>query len=220
MSVNETTKPIKPGGRRYAIAAGLLAIGMLLALAGNVYQLVKQRRFEHDVDLMQQSNDRKIADLKEAVSGVLEQNLLRYDELSKQLQAISTNTLEQAKSEVKKNSSELARALDRRQRDVVAQISDLRADLRQDTSSKLSKISSDLQSTHSDLKRVASQLETVNGKVDINSEEIKTELAAAHADPTPQEQVAPPPKKKQFWSKLNPFKSSKKKAEASDSDEE
>lgn len=228
MSANEPAKPvaprvaIMPRVHRPLVAVCLLAAGMALALAGNVYQFTRQRHFEHDVDLMQRNHDRQIAELKEAVSGVLEQNLLRYDELSKEIRAINTSTLKQAKSEVKRNSSELARALERRQRDVVAQISDLRADLRQDTASKLSKISNDLQTTHSDLKHVASELATMNGRVDSNAEEIRTELAAAHADPAPQEQQAAPPapKKKQFWSKLHPFRSLKKKPEVSETDEE
>lgn len=222
MSGNEPLKALAPRVRRFPIAICLLGAGMALAIAGNVYQFVKQRHFEHDVDLMQRSTEHQMADLKEAVSGVLEQNLLRYDELSKQIQSVSSSTLEQAKSEVKKNTSELARALDRRHRDLVTQLSDMRADLRQDTVSKLNKISADLQNTHSDLRRVATQLDTMNVKVETNSDEIKSELAAAHtSEPAPQEQAAPPPKpKKQFWSKLNPFKSSKRKQEVSETDVE
>src|SRR5579864_5587126 len=99
----------RPGPRSYSMAVPVLFLGMLLALAGNVYQFLRAERFEHDVELMQKSTQRQVTDVKEAMSAVLEQNLLRYDELSKQLQGVTATTLEQAKSEVKRSRSELAK---------------------------------------------------------------------------------------------------------------
>jgi hypothetical protein len=196
----------------------LLFLGMLLALAGNVYQFLRAERFEHDVDLMQKSTQRQIADVKEAVSGVLEQNLLRYDELSKQLQGVTATTLDQARSEVKRSRSELAKTMERRHQEMVTQLSDLRSDLREDTASKLGQISSDLERTGSELKRVASNLDAGSGKIaSNNSLEPKPAPSVAHAEPPTQEQPAQTPKKKQFWSKLNPFKYGKKKSEVSES---
>ena len=213
---NSSKKGARP--HSYSMAVPLLFLGMLLALAGNVYQFLRAERFEHDVELMQKSTQRQIADVKEAVSGVLEQNLLRYDELSKQLQGVTATTLEQAKSEVKRSRSELAKTIDRRHQEVVTQLSDLRSDLRDDTASKLGQISSDLERTGSELKRVASNLDAGSGKAESNNtQEATLQPAAAHAEPPAHEQFAPAPKKKQFWSKLNPFKYGKKKPEVSES---
>jgi hypothetical protein len=121
---NSSKKRARP--RSYSMVVPLLFLGMLSALAGNVYQFLKAERFEHDVDLMQKSTQRQIADVKEAVSGVLEQNLLRYDELSKQLQGVTATTLDQARYEVKRSRSELARTIDRRHQEVVTQLSDFK----------------------------------------------------------------------------------------------
>src|ERR1700676_3892794 len=146
--------------RSYSLVMPLLFAGMLFALAGNVYQALKAARFEHHVDLMQKSTQRQIADVKEAVSGVLEQNLLRYDELNKQLQSVSATAVEQTKAEVKqaeaevkRSRSELAKTVEQRHQEVVTQLSDLRSDLREDTASKLSQISSNLERTGSQLQR-------------------------------------------------------------------
>jgi methyl-accepting chemotaxis protein len=194
---------------------------MLLALAGNVYQFLRAERFEHDVELMQKSMQRQVADVKEAVSGVLEQNLLRYDELSKQLQGVTATTLEQARSEVKRSRSELARTIDRRHQEVVTQLSDLRSDLREDTASKLGQISSDLERTGSELKRVANNLDVASGKVASNNPLDPTPApVVAHAEPAAHKGPAPAPRKKLFWSKLNPFKYGKKKPEESHLDAE
>lgn len=213
---NSSKKGARP--HSYSMAVPLLFLGMLLALAGNVYQFLRAERFEHDVELMQKSTQRQIADVKEAVSGVLEQNLLRYDELSKQLQGVTATTLEQAKSEVKRSRSELAKTMERRHQEVVTQLSDLRSDLREDTTSKLGQISSDLEKTGSELRRVASNLEGESGRITSNNSLEPTPApAVAHAEPPAHEQLAPAPRKKQFWSKLNPFKYGKKKPEVSES---
>src|ERR1700730_17585207 len=131
--------------RSNAVVMLLLFLGMLLALAGNVYQLLRAERFEHEVELMQKSTQRQIADVKEAVSGVLEQNLLRYDELGKQLQGITATTLEQTRSEVKRTRSELAKTMERRHQEVVTQLSDLKSDLTDDRESKLGDVSTTLE---------------------------------------------------------------------------
>src|ERR1700730_3421722 len=158
---NSSGKRIRP--RSYSMVVPLLFLGMLLALAGNVYQFLRAERFEHYVELMQKSTQRQVTDVKEAMSGVLEQNLLRYDELSKQLQGVTATTLEQARSEVKRSRTELARTIARRHQEVVTQLSDLRSDLREDTTSKLGQISSDHEKTGLELRRVASNLELGSG---------------------------------------------------------
>jgi uncharacterized phage infection (PIP) family protein YhgE len=211
-SKSATSRPLS-----YSLVMPLLFAGMLFALAGNVYQALKAARFEHHVDLMQKSTQRQIADVKEAVSGVLEQNLLRYDELNKQLQSVSATAVEQAKAEVKRSRSELAKTVEQRHQEVVTQLSDLRSDLRDDTASKLSQISSNLERTGSKLQRLVSDLDAASGKATSNSPVPALPPAGAHAEPPVDEQIEPAPKKKQFWGKLNPFKYAKKKADVSES---
>src|ERR1700730_684700 len=211
-SKSATSRP-----RSYSLVMPLLFAGMLVALAGNVYQALKAARFEHHVDLMQKSTQRQIADVKEAVSGVLEQNLLRYDELNKQLQSVSATAVEQAEAEVKRSRSELAKTVEQRHQEVVTQLSELKSDLRQDTASKLSQISSNLERTRSQFQRLVSDLDARGGKAASNSPVPTLPPAIAHAEPPVDEQIEPAPRKKQFWGKLNPFKYAKKKADVSES---
>ena len=160
---NRPSKGSRPGS--HSMVMPLLFLGIALALAGNVNQFLRAKRFERDVNQMQKSTERQIADAKEAISGVFEQNLLRYDELSKQLQGVTATTLEQARSEVKRSRSGLSKTMERRHQEMVTQLSDLRSDLRDDAASKFSQISSDLERTGSELKRVASGLDLASGNV-------------------------------------------------------
>ncbi len=207
MSTNESVKTIIVRGQPWhAVASWLLLPTLVLPL------FIRQQRLEHDLDLGRRSTERQIEDVRKAVSGVLQQDLLRYDELNKRLQAVSTTAIEQAKSDVKRNRSELATTFARKQ-DVTTQLSDLRSELKQDTAFNLTQLSSDLQETNSDLKRVVSKLDITNAKVESNSEQLEQgSLAAAPTARPEHEQV--PPKRKRFWSKLNPF--SKNKAAFSD----
>jgi hypothetical protein len=137
------------------------------------------------------------------------------------MQGVTATTLDQARSEVRRSRSELAKTIDRRHQEVVTQLSDLRSDLREETTSKLGQISSDPEKTGSELRRVANNLDVGSGKVaSNNSVEPPPVPAVAHGEPPAHEQLAPAPRKKQFWSKLNPFSHGKKKAEESRADAE
>jgi len=206
MSSNEFVKTIAVRSQPWhAVATWLLLPAIVVPL------FIRQQRLEHDLDLGRRSTERQIEDVKEALSGVLQQDLLHYYELNKRLEAISTTAVEQAKSDVRRNSSELATIFARKQ-DVTTQLSNLRSELKQDTAFNLTQLSSDLQKTNSDLKRVVSKLDMTNANVESNSEQLEERSLAAALTARPEhEQV--PPKRKRFWSKLNPF--SKNKAASS-----
>lgn len=208
MSANESVDAITVQGQPWhAVAATWL---LLLAIVLPIF--IRQQRIEHDLDLGRRSTARQIEDVREALSGVLQQDLLRYDELNKRFQAISATAVEQAKSDVKRNSPELATTFARKQ-DVAMQLADLRSELKQDTAFKLTQLSSDLQKTNSDLKRVVSKLDMTNAKFESNSEQLEERSLTAAPRARPEHEPVPP-KRKRFWSKLNPF--SKNKAASSD----
>jgi hypothetical protein len=76
----------------------LLCFGMLIALAGNVYQFVQSERMARDLAVLQLNVQNQFAEMRELQSGTLEQNVRRFDELNKRLAGIKAAT----RSEVKK----------------------------------------------------------------------------------------------------------------------
>jgi flagellar basal body-associated protein FliL len=186
----------------------ILAAGVTLALAGNVYQFTQARRLAHDLAFAQERMARRFAEIREVESGALEQNLRRLDELNKQFEQVTAATLEQARSEVRRNRAELAKALDERRKEVARQMSDLKSDLKEETSTKVEQVSTDLAKTRVSLERAVAD---VNGKTTENPPSSEAPAITTHAvvpDPKPAEQA---PKKKSFWSRLNPFKKDKSK---------
>lgn len=80
----------------------VLFAGMVLALAGNVYQFVEAERISRDLAQAQREVQTQLADMRELESGTLEQNLRRFDQLNKQIEGLSAQTLKQTKSEVRR----------------------------------------------------------------------------------------------------------------------
>ena len=79
--------------------------------------------------------------------------------------------------------------------------------MKKNTALKLTQLSSDLQKTNAALKRVVSKLDITSAKIDRDSEQLEERSLAAPTAKPEHEQV--PPKRKRFWSKLNPFSKNK-----------
>jgi hypothetical protein len=82
----------------HSTALRLLCFGMLIALAGNIYQFVQSERMARDLGVLQLNVQNQFAEIRELQSGALEQNVRRFDELNKQFAGIKAAT----RSEVRK----------------------------------------------------------------------------------------------------------------------
>ncbi len=203
------TKPSRdPRPRWIAMVLGLLGIGTLLALAANIYQFKENQRLGRDLAAVQSSVQRQFADIKELESGELEQTLRRFDELNKQVQGATAANLRKARLEMQRNRSELTKALAQKEKDVQSQMSAMKADLKQDASSKVSQVSEELAKTKSELARAVDEPSVSSHEAAAASEEPVVAQA-----PAAQLHVVEAPKKKTLWSRLNPFRNSKDRAE-------
>ncbi len=186
---------------------GVLSVGTLLALAANIYQFKENRRLARDLAEVRNSVQRQFADIKELESGELEQTLRRFDELNKQVQGMTAANLRKARLEMQRNRSELTKALAQKEKDVQSQMSAMKADLKQDASSKVSQVSEELAKTKSELARAVDGVSASSRETPAASEEPVAQAPAA------QPQIVHAPKKKTLWSRLNPFRKSKDRAE-------
>lgn len=209
MSADDPTKPVELHRRHsHLIAFSLLSVGLALALAANVCQFVRTEHLARDLVIQQRSISNQIAEVREAQAAMLEQNLRRYETLSRQVPAMAATAIEEARSAVHRSNSRLARAFTEKHESVVNQLSELESNT--NTSSKLNQLSSDLDETRTELNRVVSDLRSGNADAAPASQG----PAAAQAEVTPLEETAPAARKRTFWSKLNPFKRNRKKTEA------
>jgi uncharacterized phage infection (PIP) family protein YhgE len=160
----------------------VLFFGMVLALAGNVYQFMSSAHMSRDMAANERSTQLEIRKLADTASTALQLDQQRFDELKNQLTASAAATLRQARSEVKHSSSQLTQSLSKANQDVVNQLSDLKqetsaklndtSDKLNDTSAKLNQVSGDLDKTGSDVRQVVGDLGVVSGQVATNAKEL------------------------------------------------
>jgi hypothetical protein len=191
---NESIDP--PSARSHTGVLWLLFIGLALALALNVSQFVKQEHMSRDAAIKQMSAEKEIAQLTQTASTEAESNQQRFEALKNQLEGVAATTLRQARSDVKRSSSQLAQSLERTHQEVVSQLSDLKQDTSaklqdtstklqdtsaklqdtgaklQDTSAKLDQVSSDVEKTGSDLKRMMGDMGVMSGDIATNGKEL------------------------------------------------
>lgn len=169
MSTNDVDQPGRTRPRRsHTGILWLLGLGMLAALAGNVYQFVRAEEVARSVEVLQQRTQSQIAKLSDAAAAAMEENQQRFEAMKGQLQGSAAATLRQARTDVKNTSTRLSQAVEEKHQEMASQLSDLK----QDTSSKLQKVSTDLDQTGQDLKRVVGDLGVMSGEVATNSKEL------------------------------------------------
>lgn len=169
MSTNDSDQPDRTRrSRSHTGILWLLGLGMLAALAANVYQFVRAEEVARSVEVLQQKTQGQIAKLNDSAAASLEENQQRFEAMKNQLQGSAAATLRQARSEVKRTGTQLAQSVEEKHQEMASQLSDLK----QDTSSRLQKVSSDLDQTGQDLKRVVGDLGVMSGDVATNSKEL------------------------------------------------
>jgi hypothetical protein len=168
--------------RSHSVVLWILAAGMVLALAGNVYQLMRSADLSNDMAANERSTQVEIQKLADTAGAALQLDQQRFDELKGQLDSSAAATLRQARSEVKRSSSQLSQSLSQAHQDVIHQLADLKQETSakiddtsaklNDTSEKLNRVSGDLDQTGSDVKHVVGDLGVVSGQVATNAKEL------------------------------------------------
>jgi len=185
MSTNESGN----SPRSHSAVLWLLFIGMVLALAGNVYQFSRTAHLSSDMAANERGTQLEIRKLADSAGTALQLDQQRFDQLKDQLNTSAAATLRQARSEVKRTSSQFAQSLSNAHQDVITQLSDLKQETSaklndtsaklddtssklNDTSNKLNQVSGDLDKTGSDVRHVLGDLGVVSGQVATNAKEL------------------------------------------------
>jgi hypothetical protein len=175
--------------RSHSLGLWILSLGMVLGLAGNVYQYVRSERLSGDLTANQRSTQQEIQKLTETASAAIQLDQQRFDQLKEQLNSSAAATLKQARSEVRRTSSQVSRDLDKAHQDVVQQLSSLKQETTaklndtsaklndtsvkvNDTSDRLDRVSDELGRTGSSVRQVVGDLGVVSGQVATNAKEL------------------------------------------------
>jgi hypothetical protein len=185
MFENDLEKPPRP----HSLGLWVLSVGMVLGLAGNVYQFVKGDRLSSDLAANQRNTQQEIQRLTETASAAIQLDQQRFDQLKEQLDSTAAATLKQARSEVRRTNSQVTQTLTKAHQDVIQQLSNLKQETTaklndtsaklndtsvklNDTSDKLDRVSDELGRTGSNVRQVVGDLGVVSGQVATNAKEL------------------------------------------------
>jgi HAMP domain-containing protein len=180
----------------------LLAFGLVVSLATNFQQQQRTQRLADDLTALRLKSERALADLREAQSALLEQNVRRLDDMTTQLRNATEDERQKAAISVSRMRSELRKTVEDRRQEAMTAISDLRGDLRTETNARVSQVDEIKQADRAS--RALASAASVDHSPAANTP-IVTETKAVEEQPAPTAE-----KKKGFWSRMNPFSRTKK----------
>jgi hypothetical protein len=191
-------------GPQKTLILWLLVLGVVLSLCGNVYQDLRAEALARNVASVRQDTQKQIGELREAQTASLEQDLLRLDQLTGQLQKTNEDVLRQSELAADRTKAELARTVEQRHQEMIRALSDIRSDLRANISARQSQSPRDVQDASVPPERPAVEAPVAIRTLVSNSSQ--PALAPADTEAGESAQPAGTAKKRQFWSKLNPFR--------------
>src|SRR5665213_384685 len=184
----------------------LLFLGIVLSFCGNIYQDQRAAALARNIASVRQDTQKQIAALRDAQTASLEQDLLRLDQLNGQLQKTSEDILHQSTLAADRTKAELARTVEQRHQEMIRALSDIRSDLRATvTAARQSPGPRDIQGASTQPERPAAEAAVVSRTL-VSSSSDQSALTPAGTEAGEPAQPPETSKKRQFWSKLNPFK--------------
>jgi len=170
-NTNELDKPVeKPKDHSIVIAA--LSAGLIIALAGDGFLLVRANHQADDLAQMQQSTQAQMAKISDATTSLLEQRLQAINDEIKGANDAASSALTQARSETRKQSTKLAQRLDDQQKQVSDQLTQLQ-DATTTASAKINDVSTDVNGVKTDVTGVKTDVSTVKADVATTQAELE-----------------------------------------------
>jgi hypothetical protein len=205
----------RPRIRPHTLVLWFLFLGLLVALSANIRLQRRTDALAQDLATLRQESQKQVATLRDAQSASLEQDLLRLDQLTTQLQKTSEDELQEAASLASRTRAELTKTVEQRHQEMITAISDLRADLRSTTNARASQLNPPQKPDRDAAPRPSGASDLSPATTAVNSPAPPATLVSADKDRDDSSPSQSP--KKGFWSKLNPFSRNKsKKQETAD----
>jgi chromosome segregation ATPase len=168
---NELDKP-EVRGNSHPLLIAALSGGLMLALAGDGYLLVRSNHLEQEMTQQQQDTQAQLTRISDATTSLLQQRLQAINDEIKSANDAANSALSKARSETRKQSIELARRLDNQQKEVSEQLSQLK-DETSTATAKLTEVSSDVSGVKTDVTTVKTDLAATQSELEKTGADLK-----------------------------------------------
>ena len=189
---DSTHEVIQETPTSHKVAFGLLAAGLIIALAGDGYLWSKSNGLMNEISSTQSGTQAQISKLNDATTTLLQQEQARLEALTQEMQQkvkgandSATIAIRRARTEAQKQGEELSQRLAEQQQQVSGELDQLKS-ATTTASSKITEVStdvdavkqnvastrSDLDKTGADLKRVMGDMGVMSGLIATNSKDL------------------------------------------------
>lgn len=159
----------KPNSKGHGVLIGTLSAGLVLALAGDGYLLMRSNDLRDELAQTKDATQAQIAKLGEATTSLLDQRMQALNEELAKAQGSADTAVKRARMEALKQAKDINQRLEDQQKEVSGELSQLK-DATTTASTKISEVSSDVSGVKTDVTGVKtdvantqSQLEKTNG---------------------------------------------------------
>ncbi|HLH38982.1 MAG TPA: hypothetical protein VKX39_07530 [Bryobacteraceae bacterium] len=159
-------------GNSHPLLIAALSGGLMLALAGDGYLLVRSNHLEQEMTQQQQDTQAQLTRISDATTSLLQQRLQAINDEIKSANDAANSALSKARSETRKQSIELARRLDNQQKEVSEQLSQLK-DETSTATAKLTEVSSDVSGVKTDVTTVKTDLAATQSELEKTGADLK-----------------------------------------------
>lgn len=156
---NELDKP-EVRGNSHPLLIAALSGGLIMALAGDGFLLVRSNHLQDEMTQSQQDTQAQLSKISDATTSLLQQRLRSLNDEIRSANDAASSALKQARTETRKQSTELARRLDDQQKEVSDQLTQLK-DETTTASAKLNEVSTDVSGVKTDVSGVKTDVTTV-----------------------------------------------------------
>jgi len=153
----------------------VLGAGLVVALAGDGYLLVQSNQLRESVAQSQETSQTQMSKLSDATKSLLEQRLESVNDQVKDVkdaQGAASTAVKQARSEARRQGTELARRLDDQQQQVSSELTDLKS-ATDDTANKIHDVSTDVTGVKTDVTSVKADVASTQSELDKTGSDLK-----------------------------------------------
>lgn len=170
--INTTYEEPRETHNGHSWLIGILGAGLVLALAGDGYLLMRSNQLKQDLAQMQDSTQTQISKLGEATTALLQQRLQAINEEMRTASDTSESALKRARSEAQRLSKELAQRLDQQQQQVTGELTELK-DATTTASSKINEVSTDVSGVKTDVSGVKEKVASTQSELEKTGADLK-----------------------------------------------
>jgi|SRR5579872_7387310 len=156
----------------HAVLIGTLSAGLVLALAGDGYLLMRSNDLRDDLAQSKDATQAQIAKLGEATTSLLDQRLQSInDEISK-AQGSTDSAVKRARMEALKTAKDINQRLEDQQKEVSGELTQLK-DATTTASTKISEVSNDVSGVKTDVTGVKTDVATTQSELEKTNGDLK-----------------------------------------------